>query len=416
MKRGTRKAVFNVIRIALCLGALWIVVQGVTIRDHMTLKDKTVLIGSVTPDPVNADVFHFESPDGQRQAVQRRQIEVDENGEPLIVYGLLSAWSGSAKGLLLLAILIHFPVVLPQALRFQLLLRAQNIVVGYWECVKLSLAGNFLNFATPLGSNAGDVFKAYFVSLHTDRKTEAATTVVLDRIVGLGSLLLVVAVITTFSPADNRLGEFSPYVLLVLAIGAVSGLIYLSPMVRRHLVPRAWLARLPMYNQLQRIDNTARALVKRKGILVGAVLLTVLLQGVAIGAYFTVAAGVGLDAKASNALEYYTYFYTGVLIQALPVTPQGLGTVELAYRFFFAPFGSPAQIVFMAATIRIIVLICALPGLFITLIGAYKPQKESWTEPRQNPKHNASSAKKDSLVTRCSVLNENPSAPLLIAR
>lgn len=395
MKRGTRKAVFNVLRIALCLAALWIVVQGVTIRDHMTLKDKTVLIGSVTPDPVSADVFHFESPDGQRQAVQRRKIEVDENGEPLIAYGLLSAWSGSAKGLLLLAILIHFPVVLPQALRFQLLLRAQNIVVGYWECVKLSLAGNFLNFATPLGSNAGDVFKAYFVSLHTDRKTEAATTVVLDRIVGLGSLLLVVGVITTFSPPDNRLGEFSPYVLLVLAIGAVSGLIYLSPMARRHLVPRAWLARLPMYDQLQRIDNTARALVKRKGVLVGAVLLTVLLQGVAIGAYFTVAAGVGLDAKASNALEYYTYFYTGVLIQALPITPQGLGTVELAYRFFFAPFGSPAQIIFMAASIRIIVLICALPGLFITLIGAYKPQKDSWTEPRQDPKHDAPSAKKD---------------------
>ncbi len=397
MTRRTRKVTFNVIRIALCAAALWIVAQGVTLRDHMTLKDKTVLIGSVTPDPVNADIFHFESPDGKRQVVPRRQIEVDENDEPLIAYGLLSAWRGSIKGLLLLAILIHFPVVLPQALRFQWLLRAQNIVVSYWECVKLSLAGNFLNFATPLGSNAGDVFKAYFVSLHTDRKTEAATTVVLDRIIGLAGLLLVMAVITTISPPDNLLSEFSSYVLFLLGIGAVAGLIYLSPIVRKHLVPRAWLARLPMYDQLQRIDNTARALVKRKGVLVGAVLLTVLLQGVAIGAYFTVAVGVGLDANASNALEYYTYFYTGVLIQALPGPPQGLGTVELAYRVFFAPFGSPAQIVFMAAAIRIIVLICALPGLFITLIGAYKPQTESSNEPRTNPQPDTSTATKDRL-------------------
>ena len=389
MTRRTRKTIFNILRIGLCIGALWIVVQGVTIRDHIMLKTGKELIGSVKPDPENADSFLLETPDGQREVIRRDDIALDGQGEPLITYGLFSAWSGSAKGLLLLAILIHFPVVLPQALRFQWMLRAQNITVGFWECVKLSLAGNFLNFATPLGSNAGDVFKAYFVSLHTDRKTEAATTVLLDRIVGLGSLLLVVAIITTLGAKDSRLAELRPYVLFVLGIGAVAGLLYLSPLVRKYLVPSAWLERLPMYGQLRRIDNTARRLVKRRGVLLGAVLLTVLLQAVAIGAYVIVAKAIGLDAKASNAPVFYTYFYTGVLIQALPGPPQGLGTVELAYRWFFAPFGNPAQIVCMAVTIRVVVLICALPGLFITLIGAYKPQKESSTESNQPTKTDA---------------------------
>ena len=53
----------------------------------------------------------------------------------------------------------------------------------------------------------------------------------------------------------------------------------------------------------------------------------------------------------------------------------------------------------MAAAIRIIVLICALPGLLITLIGAYKPQKESLTVTRTDPQPDSSFAKKDRLRT-----------------
>jgi uncharacterized membrane protein YbhN (UPF0104 family) len=107
---------------------------------------------------------------------------------------------------------------------------------------------------------------------------------------------------------------------------------------------------------------------------VGAFVLTVILQAMAIGAYFTVAVALAMTANLDNVLEYYTYFYTGVLVQTLPGPPQGLGTVELAYRFFLAPFGSPSQIVCVAFAIRVVVLACALPGLLVTLTGSYKPR------------------------------------------
>ena len=375
MTPPAKKRLYNIIRIVVCLAALWIVVQGVTINDHITLVDgQGNLVGTVRGDSTDADPIVVELPGGETRHVPRAQIALDEDGALRISYGLKTAWRLSQKSLLLLAVLLHLPVVLPQALRFQWMLGAQSITVSYWECLKLSLAGNFLNFATPLGSHAGDVFKAYFVSLHTDHKTEAVTTVLLDRIIGLTTLLTVVAAITTLSPSDSRLAVFRPYVLGVLGAGLLAAVIYLSPIVRKHLVPYAWLSRLPMFDQLQRIDKTARVLASKRWTLVGAFLLTVFLQAMAIGAYFIVAAALALTANLGNILEYYTYFYTGVLVQTLPGPPQGLGTVELAYRYFLAPFGSPSQIVCVAFAIRIVVLVCALPGLLVTLTGSYRPQ------------------------------------------
>ena len=108
--------------------------------------------------------------------------------------------------------------------------------------------------------------------------------------------------------------------------------------------------------------------------MVGAVLLTVLLQGAAIGSYFVIAVALDMEAHAGNVLEYYAYFYTGSVITALPGPPQGLGTVELAYRYLFGPFGSPSQIICMAFVIRLTALTCSLPGLLVTMTGAYKPR------------------------------------------
>jgi uncharacterized protein (TIRG00374 family) len=378
MTPPAKKRFYNIIRIAVCLAALLIVIQGVTINDHVALRDgEGELVGTVQGDSAEADPIVVEIAGGETRNVPRARIAVDEDGALRISYGLKTAWRLSKKSFLLLAVLIHLPVVLPQALRFQWVLGAQNIAVGYWECLKLSLAGNFLNFATPLGSHAGDVFKAYFVSLHTDHKTEAVTTVLLDRIIGLTTLLTVVAAITMLSPRNSRLGAFRLWVLLALGIGGLAVLVYLSPFVRRHLVPRAWLERLPMFDQLQRIDKTARVLIGKTSTLVGAFLLTVFLQAMAIGAYFTVAVALAMTANLGNVLEYYTYFYTGVLVQTLPGPPQGLGTVELAYRFFLAPFGSPSQIVCVAFAIRLVVLVVALPGLLVTLTGSYRPQAVS---------------------------------------
>ena len=371
MTKRARKRWLNALRVLICGAALWFVVQGVTLDDQVTLRGGEPLAGTVVEQ---GDRVVVAFADGSRRTIDREEIETDEQGTPRIAYGLRSAWGQSHKGFLLLAVLLHFPVVFPQALRFRWLLSAQGIDIRYRDCLKMSFAGNFLNFAAPFGSHGGDVFKAYFTSLHTDRKTEAVARVVFDRFIGLGSLILVVVAITALSPSGGTLALFRPYMLGVFTVGVVAVAAYLSPLIRRRIVPWTLLMRLPMFHQLQRIDVAGRTLAKRWPTVTAAVLLTALLQGLAVGSYCMVAIGLALSIDWSNLLECVAYFYTGVVIQALPGPPQGLGTVELAYRYFFAALGSPSQIVCMALIVRVVVLICALPGLLVALTGSYRPK------------------------------------------
>ncbi len=372
-----RKRLFDALRIAICGVAIWFVIQGVTVKDHITLNDgKGELIGSVVGvgdgDPITIVLVG-----GEQRSVPREDIALNEQGQPRVALGLGTAWRNSGKCLLLLAVLMHFPVTFLQSIRLKWLLGAQAIRMGYGECVKFTFAGNFLNFVTPLGSHAGDVFKAFFVAKHTDRKTEAVTTIALDRAIGLGTLIVSVAVISTLTTADGRLAEFRPYVLTVFAAGVVGLLVYFSKTLRKYFFLGNWLARLPIAQQLQRIDQAAHALAAHKRVVVGAVLATLALQLLAVGAYFTVAVALAMDAHAGNMLEYFAYFFTGAVIQALPGPPQGLGTVELAYRYFLSPFGTASQIICVAFLVRIVVLVCSLPGLIVTLTGSYRPQNST---------------------------------------
>ena len=78
------------------------------------------------------------------------ELALDEQGKAQIEYGLRTAWRNSQGVYLLQALAIYLPIIFLQALRLAWLLRAQSVVLSNWECVKLSVAGNFRNFATTL--------------------------------------------------------------------------------------------------------------------------------------------------------------------------------------------------------------------------------------------------------------------------
>ncbi len=382
MTKRQRKRLMDLFRISICVAALWFVVRGVTLRDRIVLRDGQRVEGIVLSD---RDPVQIKFPGGEIRTIATEQIAADANGVVQITYGLLSAWRRSNKALLILAVIIYFPLVIPLAQRFRILLRVQGIDLTFREAVRLTFAGNFLNFTTPLGSNAGDVFKAYFAALHTPRKTEAVTTVVLDRMIGLGTLVVVAAAITAFAPAGSRLVELRPYMLVFLAIGIVAGALYFSPLARRVTLPDR-LRNMAALQQLARVDQAVRVLARHGWTLAASVVLTVALQLLALSSSFVAAIALSMTASIALVPEFFAYFYAGAIIQALPGPPQGLGTVELAYRHFFAPYGSPSQIICLAFAIRLIALVCSLPGLFVALTGSYRPKGslEDATTPSAN--------------------------------
>ena len=371
MPARAKKTVLRIVRIAICLAAIGFVVRGVTWSDRVELVDGSVLVGIAESV---ADEFRITRSEGGERTLTRAEIATDTDGSLRITYGVRSTWTRTHKPLLLAAFLVQLPVVLPLAARFRVLLRVQGVALRFGECLKMAFAGNFLNFATPLGSNAGDVFRAYFVSLHTpDRKTEAVASVVLDRAIGLGTLMAIATLITCLSPNHSAIASLRPYLLTMLAIGVAIVLAYFSPWGQRVIAGTERRTNHPVFQQMHRLDRAARALLAHKPTVVVAILLTILLQLQALTGYFLVALALSFDAGLAQVGEFFASFYVGAVVQALPGPPQGLGTVELAYRYFFAAFAGPSQIVCMALMIRLINLLCAMPGLWVTMTGSYRP-------------------------------------------
>lgn len=379
MSEKTRKRITTIVRIVLAVVFVAWAVQGVTYYDRVTLK---VAAEGDSSDPPyeyrlieEASTFIVVQLDDERRVeIPRDQIAEDESGDPKIARGLASAIGQSDIRYIGLALLIFAPVPLLQSWRFMLLLRAQEIHLTYWECVKLCYGGNFLNFVFLLGTTAGDVFKAYYTALHTTRKTEAVTTILLDRIVGLVGLLLV-AVVAMFVGSDiELLRQLRISAVGFLAVLLVGAIVVSWPPVRK-LLPARLLERLPGWQQIKRMHGATDRLLRHKPLVASAVLLAMVLQFIAIGAGVMCAYALHMDFSGSKVWDYFAYIGSGHVIATIPITPQGVGTMEGAYKLFFlGKYGTLSQLLCLALLLRFIQFSWSLPGALATLTGAYKPR------------------------------------------
>ncbi len=361
-----KKKLVSALRLTLCVGAVWLCLRNVALHDSLVTRGAVTLYGHVVD---LGETIRIDTAAARSEILPRSEIARDENGLERIAYGLSSIWGGSSKGWLLAGIAVFFVVPLLQAVRLSFVLRQHHIYIGQRESLRLALVGNFLNFAAPLGSTAGDVYKAWYVAQRTPRAAEAATLVFLDRILGLATLLLSVGLIAAFCPETSRLAPLRSYLLGLVGLLIGGCLIYGLPALRSGGIGRALRPWLPQHPGLARVDRTVRGLLSNPLLLIGGIGITLILQIFAALAFFCLAAAIGLRLDHAGWFDGYAYFSTGELIKAIPGPPQGLGTMELAYRYFFHGLGSASQIVSAALAIRLVNLICALPGACFLLSG-----------------------------------------------
>ena len=371
MSTTARKHILTAVRIAVCAVALAWVLHGVTWHDHATLRDGRRL--QLLELDSTAKTFKTVEPDGTTRTHAWAELAATETGEPQITYGLCTAWRESHKALLLLTLAVFAPVTPLQSLRFKFMFRAQGMEISYWECVKLCYAGNFLNFATPVGTTAGDVFKAYHVARHTPHKTEAVTTIMLDRIIGLGCLLALVGVTVEIGARDPYLRYLGHVIMASMVAAIVGAALFFSERVRERWLPTGLVARLPFEQQIRRVDAATRRLLQHISCFSGAILCTLALQFIAMCSFVLAAYALRMNFAESKVYDYYACIGTALVVAAVPISPQGLGTSEAVYRkFMLGSHGTLAQLLFMAMAVRLIQLVWALPGAIVALTGSYR--------------------------------------------
>lgn len=379
-----RKILGVVLRTVVGVGIMLLILRSVSLHDWATLEDGREV--QVTNWAEVKDDPRLEDPQavgevrieiaGEPSSIPLSRVARDDEGNLRLSVGLATAARSAEPTWIWLSLLCFAPVPLLQSVRFRWIVQAQEIELSLWESMKLVYAGNFLNFVA-LGSTGGDVFKAYYVSTHTARKTEAVTTVLLDRAVGLVGLVVITLLVMLLRMDDPKIRVWVPWIAL-LNLGLLVGVfVAFSRRARARLRVDAWLRRMPFSDQVARIDAAVHRMRNHARLLSAALALSVLLQGLAVTSFMFAGFGLGMQGGLAAYPDYLVYLALGLLVAAIPVSYQGLGTLDAALQVFFRGlYGNFSQVLFLGFAIRLVQLCWSLPGALVPLLGAHRPSPE----------------------------------------
>jgi len=254
-------------------------------------------------------------------------------------------------------------------LRWRMVLRVHGIHLSLSRATQISLVAHFFN-SFLLGSTGGDLMKAYYAARETrHRKTEAVVTVLVDRLIGLLSMLAfaVVMMLPNWSllAGHRRLAALAGVVALMLLVGLVlAGLSFWGGLSRRWPQARTWMRRLPKGESLERALEACRRFGQEPRCLAEAFLLSMVLTLMCVLQIWVLARGLDLEILP---LALSLIVPVIICISALPITPSGLGLRENIYVWMLAV----PEINIPATQALLLSLLAYAGSLFWSLIGGF---------------------------------------------
>jgi uncharacterized protein (TIRG00374 family) len=290
----------------------------------------------------------------------------------------------TGNGLYLAGAIISFLVCMIMcAWRWKLILAAHNMNISMLRAMNLYFIGQFFNAFMP-GSVGGDIVKAVIVAKEfPGKKTIAVTTIFIDRLIGLLSLVLLASAITVVRyKFFMRYPETRMIMLLMIGVaGAAVSLIFI--MFHHNILEKGRIATFLNKHKrigsiINRVYNAFQDCLTHRGLMTRTMLVSLGNHIAIIAAAFLLGLGLnintttetagkepaGINIKAEFA-NYLTIFPIINGIAAIPVTPGGLGTREYATKLMMGlpEFNVPAT---RAITLS---LLLYLTTMFWSLVG-----------------------------------------------
>lgn len=281
--------------------------------------------------------------------------------------------------LLAAAALMTFAASL-QIYRWYLLVRALDLPFGVRDAYRLSLVGIFYNTFFP-GSVGGDLLKAYFIAhAHPERKSRAVASVIIDRAFGLFGLILFVAVVGSIAWAagDARLESNAGLRWLVKVMAGIAGGSVLAFLLLG-LLPQSRIDRFA--GRLKSLGKVGGSLAEMwyAGIayrqrlkVVGFALVLSAVSHVALVSAFHCSSRLfppeNPDKDLATAVEHAVLAPIGFIVQAVPVSPGGVGVGEAAFAALYKMSDRPeTRGVVARLSLRIVEWLIALGGYIVFL-------------------------------------------------
>jgi uncharacterized protein (TIRG00374 family) len=242
--------------------------------------------------------------------------------------------------LTLAAVAILFLDISLMAIRVAVLFRVQDLSLSFQDALQLTLTGYLFSMLLP-GTAGGDVAKFYYAGRKNQgTRPEIAAALLFDRLVGLLSMILLPLLFAPFFLPLIRSVRAMREILWIDALLCLA--LLLGLFVAMYFAPfREWMSGLlekwpSLQDQWNRAAGAIALYRKDRAALLYAMMLSLL----ANFAYVIVTA-LGLYATNPSAFSFRLMFIApvGLVINALPVTPGGLGVGEAAFSALFVTAG-----------------------------------------------------------------------------
>ena len=256
---------------------------------------------------------------------------------------------------------------LMMAWRACVLLRPRGFEMSLWASFQLTVIGVLFNTCLP-GATGGDAVRIYYATAgNTGRKTEVVTIFLLDRAIGLLSLLLLPFPFLVAAPALGGSGIIRGLVIAAAVFASIivlGTLVLFSPFVRNSGL-FAWLRSVPVGRTIATIVDTVHAYRQHPGALFSALGISIVAQLLTVSVLLLFARAVSPGATVWQAA---TVIPLGLLANGIPVTPGGLGVGEAAFDQLFQMAGLSGGAEVLLGW-RFLSLVGALAGLVFFLKG-----------------------------------------------
>jgi uncharacterized protein (TIRG00374 family) len=306
-----------------------------------------------------------------------------------VVLGLLLRWAGlhevarTLRGTdlawFLPAVVVSAATVPVMALRWQLLLDAKRVSVPLGWLTRTYFVALFAGQFLP-AAIGGDAVRVVELGRRTSDAPEAVASVLIDRLVGLVSLVVLAVVAVLVSGPGQRVGVVAAEGAFGAAAAAALLLLFSSRLrgaVARWLEPRAATRRLAAGGRFYDALHAYRA---HRATLVAVGLLALVVQAARVGVIWMLARALGLDVPDSVVLLAGPVVFAAL---ALPVSLNGIGVREAVFVYFLHGHATRPEAIALGLAFFAVGTLTALGGAAVLVVrfirygvGAVRPRTE----------------------------------------
>ncbi len=267
---------------------------------------------------------------------------------------------------LLLALALYFLAIGLNVAKWRYLLQAQGLSIPFLAVARHTLVGLF--FANlPLAMVAGDIARGYDLARHiSGSKAEVAVSVVVDRLVGLSSFIVVAAIMLAYAVFGLGRADLA-WLMATVAVVLLAFIVGFAALLSRRL--RGLVERLFTWGPLTRFGGLYRNLsgavqVYRAGTGVLAVAFALALLGVLTT---TVVNWLAANAVQAGIPFLWVLVFNPLtpIAQFIPSIASGLGVNQGVFVGLYSAIGrvaSPEGALAMSLVMQVIIYLASLPG------------------------------------------------------